>query len=219
MSFDFEFESHPFISPGYLKAKLPDQVRAEIQKSIDGLENGSIPSIENRPLGRRHLTSETKLPVTPLAKEFVEDLCYEYDNVFKGGDHVFWSQVNFDDRHLGRYDAKNMWINHSYKYDFNPVHSHEGCFAFVIWVDIPYNLEDELALHDGHAMMNSLFTFQWTNAKGKLRTEPLYVDKSWEWNIIVFDAFLPHSVFPFYTSDKARVSIAGDVYVTLDTPT
>ena len=63
--------------------------------------------------------------------------------------------------------------------------------------------------------MNSLFAFNWTNAKGTLRTTPLYVDKSWEWNIILFDAFLPHSVFPFYTTDDVRISIAGDVYATI----
>ena len=212
----FEFESHPLVSPGYIKAKVPDNVIAELQASIDALDSGEIPTIENRPVGRRHLTSETKMPVTPLAKEFIEILCYEYDNVFKGGDHVFWSYVNFDDRDRCRYDMKNMWINHSYKYDYNPVHSHEGCFAFVIWVNIPYDLEEETSLHDGHAELNSQFVINWTNAKGKLRTTPLFVDKSWEWNIIVFDAFLPHSVYPFYTSDEARISIAGDVYVTMD---
>ncbi len=211
----FDFESHSLVSPGYIKARVPDDVRAEIQSSIDGLADGTIPTIENRPIGRRHLTSESKLPITPLAKEFIEILSYEYDNVFKGGDHLFWDYVSYDDRDKYKYDMKNMWINHSYKYDFNPVHVHEGCFAFVIWISIPYNLEDELALHEGHAEVNSLFAFNWTNAKGRLRMTPLHIDKSWEWNIILFDAFLPHSVFPFYTSDEVRVSIAGDVYATL----
>lgn len=213
---DFEFESHPFVSPGYLKAKVPNNVKAELEASLKGISDGSIESIENRPNGRRHLTSEYKLPITPLTKEFIEILCYEYDNVFKGGDHLFWDYFHVDDRDKIRYDMKGMWVNHSYKHDFNPVHVHEGCFAFVIWVKIPYELEDELSLHDNHAILNSLFTFQWSNAKGKLRTTPLYVDKSWEWNIILFDAFQPHSVLPFYTSDDVRISIAGDVYATMD---
>ena len=210
---NFEFTSHPFISPGYLKARLPAEVQAEIVNSMEGLENGSIESIDNRPLGRRHLTSEKKLPITPKVKGIhVEILCTEYDNVFKGGDRVADEYIHIDERADWVYDLKGMWINHSYKHDFNPVHVHEGCFAFVIWVKIPYELEDELSMHDGNSLMNSLFTFQWLNARGKLRTSPLYVDKTWEWNIILFDAFQPHSVLPFYTSDDVRISIAGDVY-------
>lgn len=212
----YDFEPHWLNSPGYIQAIVPDNVKEELINTMNGIEDGTIKAEDNRPVGERHLTKETKLPITPKIKEFTEDLCYKYDEVFKGGDHLFWEYFHTSDHHRLKYDTKGLWMNHSYKHDFNPCHRHEGMFAFVIWVKIPYNLDDELARNNGNSSMSSLFTFQWSNAKGMLRTAPLYVDKSWEWNIILFDAFLNHSVLPFYTSDDVRISIAGDIYATMD---
>ena len=40
----------------------------------------------------------------------------------------------------------NFWVNFQRKYEFNPVHNHSGLFSFIIFVQIPYDLEKELEL-------------------------------------------------------------------------
>jgi hypothetical protein len=39
---------------------------------------------------------------------------------------------------------KNCWVNFQKKYEFNPPHNHSGVISFVIWVKIPYNIQDEI---------------------------------------------------------------------------
>ena len=214
---DTQVEANYICSPGYLQCKLPDDCIEELKTTLEKMYSGEIPMTDNRPRGERHLTQETKMPIGPLMKKFTEDLSYRYDRVFKGEDHVFQEYFHIDDWDKIAYDTKAMWVNHSYKHDFNPVHRHEGMFAFVIWVKIPYDLEEELSRHQKNARQNSCFTIQYTNPCGRLITRVLEVDKSYEWNIILFDAFLPHSVLPFYTSDDVRISIAGDIFATVKT--
>jgi hypothetical protein len=205
-----------FKSPGYLTCDLPQCCIDELTETIAKLESGEIEKIDNRPGGQRHLAQEWRLPIGPNIRYITESMCYDYDRIFKGGDHVFQEYFHTSDHHKISYDTKGMWINYSRRGDFNPPHVHEGMFAFVIWVKIPYDLEEETSRYNSCSNLASQFTFNWLNAKGKLRTTPLNIDKSWEWRIALFDAFLPHSVFPFYTSDEWRITIAGDIYAKID---
>ena len=36
-NFNFDFESYPITSPGYLSCKVPDKVKHELEKSMDTL--------------------------------------------------------------------------------------------------------------------------------------------------------------------------------------
>ena len=210
-----QVEANFITSPGYLHCRLPDDCINELKTTLDKMDAGEIVMVDNRPVGERHLSKETKMPIGPLMKKLTEDLSYKYDEMFKGGDNLFTEYFYHGDHDKIVYDTKAMWVNHSYKYDFNPVHRHEGMFAFVIWVKIPYDIEEELKRHQGNGRQTSCFSFNYTNACGRLTTETLEIDKSFEWDIILFDAFLPHSVLPFYTSDDVRISIAGDIFATL----
>ena len=212
---DTQVQANFITSPGFLHCKLPKNCINELKTTLNKMYSGEIEMVDNRPQGERHLTKETKMPIGPLMKKFTEDLAYKYDEVFKGGDNLFADYFFVDDLDKIVYDTKAMWVNHSYKYDFNPVHRHEGMFAFVIWVKIPYDIEEELKRHQGNASQTSCFAIHYTNSCGRLITKILEIDKSFEWNIILFDAFLPHSVLPFYTSDDVRISIAGDIFATL----
>jgi hypothetical protein len=54
------------------------------------------------------------------------------------------------------------WINYQKKYEFNPLHDHSGSLSYVVWIKIPYNLEDEFSMPNATNSirpLNSLFTF------------------------------------------------------------
>lgn len=111
------------------------------------------------------------------------------------------------------YSLSNLWVNYQKKYEFNPIHSHPGVFGFVIWIKIPYQLEDEfnyVSVKNSKNKLSSIFQFQYNDIFG-LQSHNLYVDKEFEGKIILFPAFMKHLVYPFYTSDEYRISVAGNV--------
>lgn len=108
----------------------------------------------------------------------------------------------------------NFWVNLQKKHEFNPVHNHSGLFSFVIFVQIPYDLERERKEGPG-SLSNSNFTsclqFHTTNTLGRHYDEIVYVDKSYEGGIYFFNAETMHCVYPFFTSDDYRITVSGNI--------
>lgn len=115
-----------------------------------------------------------------------------------------------------QFKLKNLWVNFQKKHEFNPPHLHTGIFSFVIWIKIPYKLEDEDKMFPDmadHGRRVSKFTFHYSNIVGQHNGMVIPVDKEFEGKMLFFPATLTHSVNPFYTSDDYRISIAGNVGV------
>ena len=108
----------------------------------------------------------------------------------------------------------NLWVNFQKKYEFNPLHIHDGLYSFVIWHKMPYTFEEE-AKRFPHMKKNECqagcFNFIYTDPLGKVETEAITADKSFEGKMTLFPAKLAHCVYPFYTSDEYRISISGNI--------
>jgi hypothetical protein len=106
---------------------------------------------------------------------------------------------------------KKFWINYQKKYEFNPIHFHDGDFSFVIWYKIPYIMEDEKTFFKlDSETINGCFTFYY-ELEDTVAGLSLMVDKTWEKTICVFPSKLQHSVMPFYTSDEYRITFSGNL--------
>ena len=42
-----------------------------------------------------------------------------------------------------QFELERVWVNIQRKGEFLPIHNHTGIYSFVIWADIPFNIEDE----------------------------------------------------------------------------
>jgi hypothetical protein len=111
-------------------------------------------------------------------------------------------------------ELQSYWVNIQKKNEFNPMHTHDGVYSFVIWLTVPYKIEDELA-HPSVKLSNmpraGMFSFIYTNAFGEIRESEFPVDSSFEGNIFLFPSCLPHMVYPFQTSENERISISGNL--------
>lgn len=119
-----------------------------------------------------------------------------------------------ENEHYPHWKVKDIWINYQKKYEHNPIHNHTGNLSFVLWVQIPYNLKDELShpnCMNSNTPSNSLFEFIFTDFMGRIVQNKIEIDKSWEGTMIMFPSSLLHMVHPFYTSDDYRISIAGNL--------
>jgi len=196
---------------GYLEIEFPEKdlqpIKAEIQKIIDS----NFQNVEEANYGLAgNLKKEFKLT---HCKEYIHYLiggmCDQY-----GGDTGFnyYKQIDLLTKDVPLV-LDDVWVNFQQKHEFNPPHVHSGIFSFVIWIDIPYLIEDEKN-HPATKMSNTpvagQFAFMYINALGKVSTQYIPADKTYNNKAIFFPATLSHAVFPFYTSDKYRISVSGN---------
>ena len=118
---------------------------------------------------------------------------------------------------IPNWKLNGLWINYQKKYEFNPIHNHAGFFSFVIWIQIPFNLKDELiqkSSRNSNKPCASLFSLIYINPLGVLEQKPFPLDKKDEGTLLMFPSPINHLVYPFYTSDDYRISIAGNIVPT-----
>lgn len=209
--FEYNFTSHTFKNPGYFLCDVPDCVKNEILDIMNSIENNEGDFKDTRKLLAGHLEKEYELPIHPNIKYLAESMSIEYDNIFFGGKSQ-QTRKYFEDLKKINYELKSLWINYSKKYDFNPIHTHSGSYSFVIWINIPFDLENEMKIYSPNSNKTSLFSFVYTDTLGRISDSSLYIDKTWEWKMAFFPSNLNHTVYPFYTSDNYRISVAGNVY-------
>tara|TARA_B100002019_G_scaffold207347_1_gene180078 strand:- start:4505 stop:5101 length:597 start_codon:yes stop_codon:yes gene_type:complete len=114
------------------------------------------------------------------------------------------------------YDFKvdSLWVNYQSKTEYNPIHNHDGLLSFVIWMQIPYNIENEYQVpHSQNSTLKtaSAFQFVYSSVLGNILNERLEVTNGWEGRIVMFPSKLLHTVYPFFTSDNYRISVAGNI--------
>ena len=208
---NFSYDVHWLNSPGYLTADVPSPVAAELRGSMDSLIKNS--ETDARTTLRGHLQEEWTLPLTKEISAFTRCLSYEYIKQF-GFQPAMGVAETMRDIETSDFKLQRLWVNYQKKYDFNPLHIHSGIFSFVIWVHIPYDLEEERKRYPKTSGNETAsFMFQYNTALGGLDTAYINVDKTWEWKIVFFPARLNHGVNPFYTTDNTRISISGNLYV------
>lgn len=108
----------------------------------------------------------------------------------------------------------NFWVNFQKKHEFNPIHNHSGLFSFIIFVKIPYEIEEELKKGPGklsNSNFSSCLQFHTINNMGRHSDHTVFVDKTYEGGIYFFNAEMMHSVYPFFTSDDYRITVSGNI--------
>ena len=107
---------------------------------------------------------------------------------------------------------EKSWINFQKKHEFNPLHDHQGVFSFIIFMQIPYKLKEELKVFPNTPNpATSCLSFVYTDTYGSVVEKLCSVDESYLYKMLIFPAKLKHMVYPFYTSDKERITVSGNI--------
>jgi len=112
------------------------------------------------------------------------------------------------------YALDGFWVNMQNKYEFNPLHNHSGIFSFVVWVKIPSSYKKEKKLKfvkETNSPCPNTFEFTYTNILGSVCQHKYHLEPEDEKTIILFPSKLVHQVYPFYLSDKKRISVSGNI--------
>tara|TARA_A100001391_G_scaffold38608_3_gene21387 strand:+ start:16299 stop:16880 length:582 start_codon:yes stop_codon:yes gene_type:complete len=119
-------------------------------------------------------------------------------------------------KHL-KLKQQDFWVNHMYKHEFNPAHSHSGLFSFILFIQIPYLIQDEMnnpKSKNSNSPLSGFLQFLHLEqrSRGGIGEHNVPVDKTYEGKGFIFPAFLKHVVYPFYTTDLPRITMSGNIY-------
>jgi hypothetical protein len=192
----------------YLK-HLNESQLAPIWKEVNKIKNNFEDSIDNRSnlagnINREFLLTDTRDHIEALVSRYI----MEWDSSV--GNIISQYQTN---THNTPFAIQTVWVNFQKKHEFNPIHNHTGAYSFVIWLDIPYTVEEEMNHSPGYASNKPAagcfeFVYPDMNGVGSLL---LPIDKSFNGNLCIFKSNQKHLVYPFYTSEDYRITVAGNI--------
>lgn len=198
----------PIFVDGFVETTLPNDVFSKIKCEVDQIKTNNFKTAEriNQNLYGA-IEHEYNLNVSSNLQKFIDIISRQYVETTKHFKKNFaYSQIN------------GLWVNFQKKYEFNPVHNHTCCdLSFVVWIDIPYDVEEEKKLPH---IVNSNRFYESATQFNFLYTSPYHepinsyvynVDKNSIGKLILFHSKLNHIVYPFHTSDDYRISVAGNV--------
>ena len=197
-----DFSEIQLNNPGILKTRIPISVFTELVRDVQQTVDNNPESYSEKLAGH-------------LEHEYVYHLCDSFKQCLDQSFREYQRRFNFYQGSEFKIDA-STWINLQRKHEYNPLHFHYQDVSWVIWIQIPFDLKEEQAQR--HALKSnsniaSTFQFVYNKLDGGIDMHSLPVDKSFEGVLIMFPANLKHQVYPFFTSDEMRISIAGNIEV------
>lgn len=185
---------------------VPQDILSKIKHEIESI-NSETPKSNEHLVG--NIKKEFKLSESIQCLEpYVLNLMGQYDNAFH-----YLKSVNCLDRDLP-FELDDLWVNLQSKHEFNPNHNHVGVMSFVIWIDIPFLMNEELKQSPGIYSTHNCsghFEFSYTNVLGDIWQIGIPADKTYEGKILMFPNKMIHCVYPFFSSDDNRISVAGNI--------
>jgi hypothetical protein len=203
------YEWEDFDNIGILKAKLSEEQLKPLKDEIKKIQaNPSLYTRSNSGLAGNIEYEYNLEESNKYVEELVLPYVISYDKQFK-----YLEGIDILSRSLPLGFDDPAWVNFMRKHEFNPNHMHTGVFSFVIWIDIPYSMEDEMKqdyCKSSNLVVPGHFEFLYINTMGEIVSYHIPADKTYNNTLIVFPAKLRHGVYPFATSDGVRISVSGN---------
>jgi len=207
-----KYEEIKLYNPGILCGEMPNETFMELASSCEKqLASKSI----NNALKRNMVTDHT---VQGIGEALQMSIPKSYDDFLCNFAQEFSSKFELPVENL-KPKVIQQWLNLQKKYEYRPLHCHnDGSgkgLSFVTYIKIPYNLKDEDSFgnHTKKAVIfrNGRLEFMYLNYSGKPITHTVNIDSSFEGKTLMFSNSMHHIVYPFYTSDEYRISLAGNI--------
>ena len=110
----------------------------------------------------------------------------------------------------------SFWVNYQKQNEFNPLHCHRGLFSFVVFMQIPTRSKEQ---HDlpfvKHSVEPSASDFQFVTLSpsviSSIQLSNFQLNPEDEGRMLFFPANIMHQVYPFYGTEKERITISGNI--------
>jgi len=199
---------------GFYIDKVPQEILDNLKPQINNLiiNNFNNGVKVNHEL-EGEIEHEFRMVPSLQIKNYIKKLSQEFENKSR------YMSSNYPSNKTLKFN--DLWVNFQKKHEYNPIHSHIGVYSFVIWYQIPYLVENEKkysfktkekkCFHGSFEFLTP--TLLSDNLAPKIKACSLDIDKSKEGYITIFPSSLHHVVYPFYSSDDYRITIAGNIKI------
>jgi len=197
---NLQYDEIELYNPGILKTQLSEIDFKTIKEDV-------LKQLDNRVPYNGNLSGQ-------IEKEYQVSIPYPLDNILLDMYSEYSKKFKY---HVGKkvgIREKVAWVNVQKKYEFNPIHLHDGVVAWVLWLQIPYDLKEEFSLPQSVNSLGprmSLFEFIYSKLDAGINMQNLEIDKTWQGTLVMFPAYLKHCVYPFFTSEDYRISMASNL--------
>jgi uncharacterized protein (TIGR02466 family) len=110
------------------------------------------------------------------------------------------------------FNCKDLWINYMKPGDYNPIHTHAGEYSFVLFCDVPEELQKEQEEYEGTGSKPGSLTFEFTQAARPSWATTGTSVKPKKGDFYMFPSLLRHWVAPF-KSNVTRISVSGNIEI------
>jgi hypothetical protein len=201
---------------GYLLADVPADIMESLRLETEEMQKSNFANcIPNNMYLAGNIEREyTIVKSIPKLEEYLPQLAAAYFDAYGGA-----AGRRFKLReHQTISTLKEVWVNFQKKHEFNPPHVHGGSLSYVIYVKLPYLQQDEANnpnSRNSNTKLSGMFNFLYVDqyVSGGLGQHNIVADRNFEGKIIVFASTLFHTVYPFFTSDEYRVTVAGNIEI------
>ena len=206
------FIANYFPNIGMLSGKFPPSLFSSIKKEIREIKKNFKKAhfFGDKLAGnikREYLLKKNHKGI----ENFLIKLAGEYNEAF---DYIRTIKVGNSDVPL---IMDQVWVNFQAKHEFNPLHTHSGIYSFIGFIKIPYT-EKELAKSPGvnsNSPCSGALEFKYSNIMGDILGFTFRALQEDEGLFFFFPAKLNHVVYPFYSSNKYRITISGNLVLKL----
>jgi hypothetical protein len=203
-----------FPNLGFVGCELSEEDLKPVREEVKEISNSfqSAPDFNYALVG--HIEKEFRLSKSHSSLEILAlKLAYAWKKA-----HSSQAQVErrASDLNVNNLYLKASWVNFQKKYEYNPLHRHDGEFVFVLWLEVPYSMEDESKIFPkvrNKSDSNGSFVFRYIDVLGRIVPWSLPTDKNYVGKMVLFPSEMMHEVHPFYTSDGFRISVSGNLHL------
>ena len=202
---DENYKQFPNI--GYYQKKLNNNELLHVKNEV----NSILKNFSGEKFNKNLAGNIKKEFLLSKSKKDLENLLLPLIQAYHNNSNIL-NHYNIMSKSLALYLDK-CWVNFQEKYEFNPSHNHDGIISFVIWLQIPFYLDDEYQQSPGkesNINCSGNFEFQYVSSLGSVSSIKIHCDKTMENTVLLFPASMSHCVYPFYSSDNYRISISGN---------
>jgi len=192
--------SHMNWGPYVMKTKVPDYIikklKTEGKKAKESYNHALAGHLDNQYLYPTKVQKWFYSEIQPIIQAYRNGHCK-----FHGVD-----ELNVE------LQADDLWVNYMKPGDFNPVHTHGGDYSFVLFLDVPKQLQKEQEDFKGTSAKPGSLLFEYTQqARPKWATTGTTVSPQ-TGDFFMFPALLQHWVCPF-KSKVTRISVSGNLTI------
>lgn len=202
--------AHYFSNFGFIIKDLPSDLLVNVRKEISDIldNNKNNNKILTSGLSGKPKNGEGGIPIHYYIDQSYNDISkfiLECVNDFES-EFDYFSTINIINKDLPLI-VDRPWVNLQKKTEFIPSHIHDGILSYTFWIQIPYNIDEEM----GNGNHCGTFYFDYRSILGTPKQHKIPIDKSFEGKCMMFPSTLSHTVYPFYTSEDLRISVSGNV--------